>query len=141
LLSYPQDFGRNFIDSIPIDDLPSGAKTMENLAGASSISKSQVTIVLPGASIIETIPYVEYVPHLVPWAPRSGKRMRVDDASVGLSSIKKSHQQSTRPGTQVVGSMLLSEHFEIFFVFVVCSCSQPSTFSFLRWYFGRVARG
>jgi hypothetical protein len=75
LLSFPQDFGRNFIDPIPVDDLPSGAKTMENLARASSISKSQATIILLGASIAETIPYVEYVPRLVPQAPHSGKRM------------------------------------------------------------------
>jgi hypothetical protein len=75
LLFYPQDFGRNFVDPIPVDDLPSGAKAMENLAGASSISKSQATIVLPGASIAETVSYVEYVPRLVPRAPRSSKRM------------------------------------------------------------------
>jgi hypothetical protein len=123
LLSYPQDFGQNFVDPIPIDDLPFGEKTMENLAGAFSISKSQATIVLPGASIAETISYVEYVPRLVPRAPRSGKRMRVDDASAGSFSIKKSCQPSTRSGTQVVGSMLLGKHFEIFVVFVVCSCS------------------
>jgi hypothetical protein len=114
---------------------------VENLTGAPSISKSQATIVLPDASIAETVPYVEYVPRLVPRAPRSGKRTRVDDASAGSSSIKKSRQPSTRPGTQVVGSMLLGEYFEIFVIFIVCSCSQPSTFSFLRRYYGRVARG
>jgi hypothetical protein len=114
---------------------------MENLARASLISKSQATIVLPGASFAETIPYVEYVPRLVPQAPRSGKRTRVDDASVGSSSIKKSHQLSTRPGTQAIGSMLLGEHFEIFVIFVVCSCSQPSTFTFLRRHCAQVAQG
>jgi hypothetical protein len=138
-LIYPQDFGRNFIDLITVDDLPSRAKAMENLARASSISKSQATIVLPSASIAEIVPYVAYVPCLVPQAPRSSKRTRVDDAFAGSSSIKKSCQPSTRPGTQVVGSMLLGEHFEIFVVFVVCSCSQSSTFSFLRRYCGRVA--
>jgi hypothetical protein len=141
LLFYPQEFGRNFIDPIPVDDLPSGAKVVGNLARVSSISKSQATIVLPFASIAEIIPYVEYVPRLVPRAPRSGKRTRANDASARSSSIKKSHQHSTRPGTQVIGSMLLGDHFEIFVIFVVCSCSQPSTFSFLRWYSGRVARG
>jgi hypothetical protein len=107
---------------------------VENLAGASLISKSQVTIVLPSASLAETVPYIEYVPRLVPWAPHSSKRMRVDDASAGSSSIKKSHQPSTRLGSQVVGSMLLGEHFEVFVIFVVCLSSQPSTFSFLRRY-------
>jgi hypothetical protein len=114
---------------------------VENLTGAPSISKSQATIVLPDASIAKIVPYVEYVPRLVPRAPRSGKRTRVDDASAWSSSIKKSRQPSTRPGTQVVGSMLLDEYFEIFVVFVVCSCSQRSTFSFLRRYCGRVTRG
>jgi hypothetical protein len=141
LLFYPQDFGQNFIDSIPADDLSSRAKVVENLAGVSSISKSQATIVLPGASIAETIPYVEYVPRLVPRAPRSIKRTRADDASAGSSSIKKSRQPSTRLGTQVVGCMLLGEDFKNFVVFVVCSCSQPSTLSFLRRYCGRVTRG
>jgi hypothetical protein len=86
LLFYLQDFGQNFVDPIPVDDLPSGAKAVENLAGASSISKSQA-IILPGASIAETVPYIEYVPRLVPRAPRSSKRTRVDDASTGSSSI------------------------------------------------------
>jgi hypothetical protein len=67
--------------------------------------------------------------------------MWVDDASAGVSSTKKPHQSSTRPGTLVVGNMLLGEHFNIFVFFVVCSCSWPSTFSFLRWYHGWVAQG
>jgi hypothetical protein len=96
-------------------------KAEENLAGASSTSKSQATTILPGASIVETIPYVEYVPHLVPRAPRSSKRKRVDDAFAGVSS--KPRQSSTRLGIQVVGSMILGEHFNIFVFFVVCSCS------------------
>jgi hypothetical protein len=74
LLFYLQDFGQNFVDPIPANDLPSRAKVVENLAGVSSINKSQATIVLLGASIAETILYVEYVLHLVSWAPRSGKR-------------------------------------------------------------------
>jgi hypothetical protein len=40
LLFYPQDFGQKFVDPIPYDDLPFGAKAVENLARASSISKS-----------------------------------------------------------------------------------------------------
>jgi hypothetical protein len=95
-------------------------KAGENLAGASPTSKSQATTILPSASIIETIPYVEYVPRLVPQTPHSSKRTRADDASAGVSSTKKSRQSSTHPGTQVVGSMLLGEHFNIFVFFVVC---------------------
>jgi hypothetical protein len=71
---YLQDLGQNFIDPIPMDDIPSRVKVGENLAGASSTSKSQVATILPGAFITETIPYVEYVPHPVPRAPRSSKR-------------------------------------------------------------------
>jgi hypothetical protein len=90
-------------------------KVGENLAGASSTSKSQATTILPGASITETMPYVEYVPRLVPRAPHSvSKRTRADDASAGVSITKKPRQSSTHPGTQVVGSMLLGEHFNIF---------------------------
>jgi hypothetical protein len=90
-------------------------KVGENLAGASSTSKSQAITILPGASIIELDPYVEYVPRPVPRAPRSfSKRARADDASVGVSATKKPYQSSTHPSTQVVGSMLLGEHFNIF---------------------------
>jgi hypothetical protein len=45
---------------------PSGAKIMENLARGSSTNKFQSTTILPGASVAETIPYVEYVPRPVP---------------------------------------------------------------------------
>jgi hypothetical protein len=72
---YLQDLGQNFVDPIPMDDIPSGVKAGDNLAGASSTSKSQAATILPGAFVIETIPYVEYVPHPVPRAPRSSKRM------------------------------------------------------------------
>jgi hypothetical protein len=71
---YLQDLGQNFIDPIPVDDLPSGVKARENLARASSTSKSQATTIFSGASITETVPYVEYVPRPVPRAPRSSKR-------------------------------------------------------------------
>jgi hypothetical protein len=129
--------GHNFVDPIPTDDNPAGVKVRENLAGASSTSKSQATTFLPSASIAETVLYVEYVSRLVPRAPRSvSKRTRADDASTGVSATKKPRQSSTRPGTQVVGSMLLGKHFNIFVFFVVCSCPLPSTFSFLIWYCG-----
>jgi hypothetical protein len=75
LVVYLQDLGQNFVDPIPMDDIPSGVKARDNLAGASSTSKSQAATILPGAFVIETIPYVEYVPHPVPQAPRSSKRM------------------------------------------------------------------
>jgi hypothetical protein len=89
-------------------------KVRENLARASSTTKFQATTILLGASIVETIPYVEYVSRLVPRAPRSvSKRTQADDASAGVSVTKKPHQSSTHPGTQVVGSMLLGEHFNI----------------------------
>jgi hypothetical protein len=123
VVGYLQDLGRNFIDLIPADDNPFGVKARENLARASSTSKSQATTILPGASIVETVPYIEYVPHPVPRAPCSSKRTRADDASARVSSTKRPHQSSTCLGTQVVGSMLLGEHFNIFVFFVVCLCS------------------
>jgi hypothetical protein len=98
VVGYLQDLGQNFVDLIPTDDNPSGVKARESLAGASSTSKSQATTILPGASIIEIIPYIEYVPRLVSRAPHSSKRMRADDASARVSSTKKPHQSSTRPG-------------------------------------------
>jgi hypothetical protein len=108
---------------ISTDDNPTGVKVEDNLAGASSTSKSQATTILPGASIVELDPYVEYVPRLVPCAPRSvSKRAQADAAFTGMSATNKPRQSSTRLGTQVVGSMLLGEHFNIFVFFVVCSC-------------------
>ena len=50
-------------------------------------------------------------------------------SSSGLSTTKKSRQSSTHPGTQVVGSVLLGEHINMFCLFVVCLCLWPSTFS------------
>jgi hypothetical protein len=106
--------GRNFVDPIPTDDNPARVEVGENLARASSTSKNQATTILPGVSAAELYPYVEYVPRLVPRAPRSvSKRARADDASAGVSSTKTPHQSSTRPGTQVVGSMLLGEHINM----------------------------
>jgi hypothetical protein len=123
VVGYLHDLGQNFIDLIPADDNPSRVKVGESLAGASPTSKSQVTTILPGASITKTVPYVECVPRPVPRAPRSSKRTRADDASTGVSSTKKPRQSITHSGTQVVGSMLLGEHFNIFVFFVVCLCS------------------
>ena len=77
----------------------------------------------PGVSSTVLDTYVEYVPRPVPRAPRSvGKRGRANCSSSGLSASKKSHQSSTRPGTQVIGSVLLGEHFNTFCLFVVCLC-------------------
>jgi hypothetical protein len=123
VVGYLQDLGQNFVDPIPAEDNPTGTKVGENLARASSTSKSHATTILPGASITELDPYVEYVPRLVPRAPRSvNKSAWADDASTEVSATKKPRQSSTRLGTQVVGSMLLGEHFNIFVFFVVCLC-------------------
>jgi hypothetical protein len=62
----------------------------ENLAGASLTSKFQTTMMFPGVSSIVLDTYVEYVPRLVPRAPRSvGKRGREDCSSSGLLATKK----------------------------------------------------
>jgi hypothetical protein len=115
VVGYLQDLGWNFVDPIPTDDSPTRVKVGENLAGASSSSKSQATTILPGAFIAETIPYIEYVPRPVPRAPHSvSKRTRADDTFASVPNTKKPHQSSTHPGTQVVDSMLLGEYFNIF---------------------------
>ena len=98
-------------------------ETGDSLAGASLTSKFQTTTMFPGVSSIFLDTYVEYVPRLVPQAPRSvGKRGRVDCSSSGLSATKKSRQSSTRLDTQVIGSVLLGEHINMFCLFVVCFC-------------------
>ena len=85
-------------------------ETGESLAGASLTSKFQTTTMFPGVSSAVLDAYVEYVPHSVPRAPRSvGKRGQADCSSSGLSATKKSRQSSTRPGTQVIGSVLLGD--------------------------------
>ena len=115
--------GRNFVDPISLDDLPAVVNTRENLAGASLTSKFQTTTMFPGVSSVVLDVYVEYVPRLVPRGPRSvGKRGRADCSSSGLSAAKKARQSSTRPGTQVIGSLLLGEHINTFCLFVVCLC-------------------
>jgi hypothetical protein len=96
----------------------------ENPTGLSSISKSLVVTILPGASCNEIIQYVEYVPCPVPRAPRStNKRVWVDDASASASATKKPSPLSTSPGTQVIGIMLLGEsvnvpYFSLIFLFI-----------------------
>ena len=98
-------------------------ETGENLAGASLTSKFQTTTMFPSVSSAVLDTYVEYVPRPVPRAPRSvGKRGQADCSSSGLSATKKSRQSSTRPSTQVVGSVLLGEHINMFCLFVVCLC-------------------
>ena len=95
--------------------------TGDSLARASLTSMFQTTTMFPGVSSMVFDVYVEYVPRLVPRAPRSvGKRGRAESSSSGLPAAKKSRQSSTRPGTPVVGSVLLGEHINMFCLFVVC---------------------
>ena len=98
-------------------------ETGDSLAGASLTSKFQTTTMFPGVSSVVFDVYVEYVPRPISRAPRSvGKRGRADCSSSGLSAAKKFCQSSTRPGTPVVGSVLLGEHINMFCLFVVCLC-------------------
>ena len=97
--------------------------TGDSLAGASLTSKFQTTTMFPSVSSVVLGTYVEYVSCLVPRAPRSGgKRGRADCSSSSLPSTKKPRQLSTHPGTQVIGSVLLGEHINMFCLFVVCFC-------------------
>ena len=114
---------RNFVDLIPLDDCPTIVELGENLAGASLTSKFQTTTMFPGVSSAVLDVYVEYVPRSVPRAPHSvGKRGRADCSSSGLSATNKPRQSSTRPGTQVLGSVLLGEHINTLCLLVVCLC-------------------
>ena len=98
-------------------------ETGESLAGASLTSKFQTTTMFPGVSSVVLDAYVEYVPRLVPRAPRSvGKRGRADCSSSSLSATKMPRQSSTRLGTEVIGSMLLGEHINTLCLLVVCLC-------------------
>ena len=98
-------------------------ETGENLAGASLTSKFQPITMFPCVSSVVLDTYVEYVPCPVPQAPRSvGKRARADYSSSSLSATKKSRQSSTHLGTQVIASVLLGEHINMFCLFVVCFC-------------------
>ena len=113
--------GRNFSDPIPLDDLPTNVEAGGSLARASLTSKSQTTMMLLGVSFAFSDVYEEYVPRLVPRAPRtSGKSERADSSSSAPSAAKKSHQSSTHPGTPVVASMLLGEHIYMLCPFIVC---------------------
>ena len=113
--------GCNFADPIPLDDLPANVEAGGSLAGASLTSKFQTAMMLPGVSSAFSDVYEEYVPRLVPRAPRSGrKRGRVDCSSSSLPASKKSRQLSTRSGTPVVASMLLGEHINTLCPFVFC---------------------
>ena len=95
----------------------------DSLAGASLTSKFQTTTMFPGVSSAVSDVYVEYVPRPVPRGPRSvGKRGRAESSSSGLSATKKPRQSSTRPGTQVIGSMLLGEHTNMLCLLVVYLC-------------------
>ena len=97
-------------------------ETAESLAGAFLTSKFQTTMMFPGVSSAVLDTYVEYVPRPVPRAPRSIRKRGRADCSSGLSTTKKSRRSSTRPGTQVIGSVLLGEHINMFCLFVVCLC-------------------
>ena len=113
--------GHNFVDPIPLVDLPAIVGARGSLAGASLTSKSQTAVMLPGVSFANPDVYVEYVPRSVPRAARSvGKRGRVAGSSSGVPAAKKAHQSSTCPGTQVISSMLLGEHINMLCPSVVC---------------------
>ena len=115
--------GRNFVDPIPLDVLPAVVNTRENLAGAFVTSKFPITTVFPRVSSGVVDVYEEYVPRPVPRGPRSvSKRGRADGSSSSLPASKKSRQPSTRLGTPVVASMLLGEHINMLYPFVVCFC-------------------
>ena len=115
--------GRNFVDLIPLDVLPAVVNTREDLAGASVISKFQITTSFPRVSFGVVDVYEEYVPRPVPRGPRSvSKRGRADGSSSGLPASKKSRQPSTHLGTPVIGSELLGEHINMFGLSVIYLC-------------------
>ena len=115
--------GRNFVDPTPLDVLPAVVNTGENLAGASVISKFQITTVFPRVSSGVVDVYEEYVPRPVPRGPCSvSKWGRADGSSSGLPASKKSRQPSTHPGTPVIGSVLLCEHINMFSLSVIYLC-------------------
>ena len=78
---------------------------------------------LPGVSSAFSDIYEEYAPRPVPRAPRTfRKRGRADSSSSAPSAAKKSRQSSTHQDTPVVASMLLGEHINTLYPFVVCFC-------------------
>ena len=81
----------NFTDPIPLDDCPANMEAGGSLARASLTSKFQTTMIFPGVSSANLDVYVEYVPRLVPRAPRTfRKRGRADSSSSAPSAAKKS---------------------------------------------------
>ena len=115
--------GRNFVDPIPLVDLPAIVGAGGSIDGDSLTSKSQTAIMLPGVSSTNPNVYVEYVPRSVPRAAHSaGKRGRVAGSSSGVPATKKARQSSTCPGTQVIASMLLGEHINALCPSVACFC-------------------
>ena len=111
VLFFSLALGHNFVDPIPLHDLPTIMGAGSSLAGASLTSKSQTTVTLPGVSSAFSDVYEEYVPRSVPRATRSvGKRGRVAGSSSSVPIAKKARQSSTSLGTQVIASMLLGEH-------------------------------
>ena len=119
--------------------------TGDSLAGASLTSKFQTTTMFPGVSSTVSDIYEEYVPCPVPRSPHSvGKRGRAEGSSSGLSIAKKSRQSSARPGTPVVASMLLGEHINTLYPFVVCFYLWLSTFVLFQlvlwWPWSRVRK-
>ena len=82
--------GHNFIDPIPLHDLPAIVGAGGSLAGASLTGKSQTAVMLPSVSSANPDVYVEYVPRSVPRAAHSvGKRGRVAGSSSGVPAAKK----------------------------------------------------
>ena len=66
VLFFSYELGRDFVDPIPLHDLPTIVGAGGSLAGASLTSKSQTAVMLPGVSSANPDVYVEYVPRLVP---------------------------------------------------------------------------
>jgi hypothetical protein len=104
----------------------------------SSISKSPVVTILPGASSSEFVEYVEYVLRPIPQAPRStSKRVQTDDASTSASTTKKPHPPSTHPDTQVIGIVLLGEHVNVpYLSLIFLFVSLLEHFFLFRWQHG-----
>jgi hypothetical protein len=110
--------GQNFDDFplLPTKDNPIGAVVDGSQARASGVSKSRNVTVLPGVSLVELDPFLEYVSRPVPRAPRStSKRARADDTSASASATKKPYPPSTHSGPQAIGSMLLGERINVLY--------------------------
>ena len=66
VLFFSYELGRNFVDPILLDVLPTVVGAGGSLAGASLTSKLQTAVMLPDVSSANPDVYVEYVPHSVP---------------------------------------------------------------------------